>query len=101
MRIYWPSAHRTPEVEELVHGKGHVLLFHGGGVTPLIHVNDTHRHSQVARGSNKGGLRPGGVIVFVRGLWALPGGCTTMTNLHDEVLLENAKTASFFLHCSV
>ena len=45
----WFSAHRTDEVLNLVEQKGHVLLFHGGGVTPFIQVNDTHLHSQVAR----------------------------------------------------
>ena len=44
----WFSAHRTDEVAELVERKGHVLLFHGGGVTPFIQVNDTHLHAQVA-----------------------------------------------------
>ena len=45
----WFSAHRSEEVEQVVHRKGHVLLFHGGGVTPFIQVNDTHLHASVAR----------------------------------------------------
>ena len=27
----WYSGHRTPDVEDVVRRKGHVLLFHGGG----------------------------------------------------------------------
>ena len=45
----WFSAHRSEEVEAVVRRKGHVLLFHGGGVTPFIQVNDTHLHASVAR----------------------------------------------------
>ena len=45
----WFSAHRSDEVLECVERKGHVLVFHGGGVTPFIQVNDTHLHAQVAR----------------------------------------------------
>ena len=37
----WYSAHLTPEVTELVAGKGHVLLFHGGGVTGIEQINDS------------------------------------------------------------
>ena len=35
----WFSAHLSTEVAELVASKGHVLLFHGGGVTGLEQVN--------------------------------------------------------------
>ena len=45
----WFSAHRSEEVAELVRRKGHVLIFHGGGVTPFIQVNDTHLHAPLAR----------------------------------------------------
>ena len=45
----WFSAHRADDVERVVQRKGHVLLFHGGGVTPWIQVNDTHLHASVAR----------------------------------------------------
>ena len=37
----WFSAHLSPEVAELVARKGHVLLFHGGGVTGIEQVNET------------------------------------------------------------
>ena len=37
----WFSAHLSPEVAELVARKGHVLLFHGGGVTGLEQINET------------------------------------------------------------
>ena len=36
----WFSAHLSAEVAELVARKGHVLLFHGGGVTGIEQVND-------------------------------------------------------------
>jgi len=32
----------------VVRGKGHVLMFHGGGCTPFTQVNDTHLHAQLA-----------------------------------------------------
>jgi hypothetical protein len=44
----WFSGHLTDEVKELIAGKGHVLLFHGGGTTPFTQVNDTHLHAQLA-----------------------------------------------------
>jgi len=45
----WYSGHLTPEVQELVQKKGHVLIFHGGGCTPFTQVNDTHLHAVLAR----------------------------------------------------
>ena len=36
----WFSAHLSQEVAELVARKGHVLLFHGGGVTGIEQIND-------------------------------------------------------------
>ena len=45
----WYSGHLKPEVEELVRGKGHVLIFHGGGTTPFTQVNDTHLHAEYQR----------------------------------------------------
>jgi hypothetical protein len=44
----WFSGHLTDEVKELIAGKGHVLLFHGGGTTPFTQINDTHLHAQLA-----------------------------------------------------
>ena len=35
----WYSAHLSAEVAELVASKGHILLFHGGGVTGMEQVN--------------------------------------------------------------
>jgi len=32
----------------VVRGKGHVLMFHGGGCTPFTQVNDTHLHARLA-----------------------------------------------------
>ena len=45
----WFSAHLTPEVQEAIRGRGHVVLYHGGGVTGLEQVNDTHLHAVVQR----------------------------------------------------
>jgi hypothetical protein len=45
----WFSGHLTEEVAALVRGKGHVLIFHGGGCTPFTQVNDTHLHARLAR----------------------------------------------------
>jgi hypothetical protein len=45
----WFSAHRTPAVIEFVEGRGHVLLWHGGGCTPFTQINDTHLHAILAR----------------------------------------------------
>lgn len=45
----WYSAHLSPEVQDLVNRKGHVLLLHGGGVTGMEQVNDTHLHALVQR----------------------------------------------------
>jgi hypothetical protein len=40
----WCSGHATAEVADIVKKKGHVLVFHGGGTTPLTQANDTHFH---------------------------------------------------------
>jgi hypothetical protein len=45
----WYSGHLTEEVEEVVRRKGHVLLFHGCGCTPVTHVSDTHLQATLAR----------------------------------------------------
>ena len=45
----WYSGHLTDEVREIIHRKGHVLAFHGGGCTPYTQVNDTHLHATLAR----------------------------------------------------
>jgi hypothetical protein len=44
----WYQGHLTEEVAYLVRGKGHVLIFHGGGCTPFTQVNDTHLHAWLA-----------------------------------------------------
>ena len=41
----WFSAHTDPEVAELVAAKGHILLFHGGGVTGIEQVNESRLDS--------------------------------------------------------
>ena len=41
----WYSAHLSPEVEALVASKGHILLFHGGGVTGMEQVNAPRPYS--------------------------------------------------------
>ena len=56
----WFSGHLTDEVAELVRGKGHVLLFHGGGCTPFTQINDTHLHATLAR-----------LLINFENLWAL------------------------------
>ena len=45
----WYSGHLTAEVAATVRGKGHVLMFHGGGCTPFTQINDTHLHASLAR----------------------------------------------------
>ena len=45
----WYSAHIDPRVQELVNRKGHILLLHGGGVTGMEQINDTHFHALVQR----------------------------------------------------
>ncbi len=45
----WFAPHLSEEVHELVSSKGHVLLHHGGGVTGLEQVNDTHLHACLQR----------------------------------------------------
>ena len=37
----WFSGHLAPEIAELVAQKGHLLVFHGGGVTGLEQINET------------------------------------------------------------
>ena len=41
----WFAAHRTTEVISFIEGRGHIVLFHGGGCTPFTQVNDTHLHA--------------------------------------------------------
>ena len=55
----WFSAHRSDEVAAVIRRKGHVLVFHGGGVTPFIQINDTHLHALVAR-----------ILVALENAWA-------------------------------
>lgn len=45
----WFTAHRTTEVISFIEGRGHLVLFHGGGCTPFTQVNDTHLHAMLAR----------------------------------------------------
>ena len=42
--LNWYSAHRTPEVADPIKGKGHLVLFHGGGTTGYTQINDTHTY---------------------------------------------------------
>ena len=37
----WYSGHLTDEVAAVIRRKGHVLIFHGGGCTPFLQVNDS------------------------------------------------------------
>jgi hypothetical protein len=45
----WYSGHLTPEVQEVISRKGHVLMFHGGGCTPFTQINDTHLHASLSK----------------------------------------------------
>ena len=45
----WYSAHRSERVVDFIEGRGHVVLFHGGGCTPFTQVNDTHLHALLQR----------------------------------------------------
>ena len=43
----WYSAHRSDAVINFIEGRGHVILWHGGGCTPFTQVNDTHLHAML------------------------------------------------------
>ena len=45
----WFSAHRTEAVINFIQRRGHVVLFHGGGITGFTQVNDTHLHALLQR----------------------------------------------------
>ena len=45
----WFSAHLSDEVQDALRAMGHVVIYHGGGVTGLMQVNDTHLHAIVQR----------------------------------------------------
>ena len=45
----WFSAHRCDAVVNFIEGRGHIVLFHGGGCTPFTQVNDTHLHAVLQR----------------------------------------------------
>ena len=45
----WYGAHLTPEVQEVISRKGHVLMLHGGGCTPFTQISDTHLHASLSR----------------------------------------------------
>lgn len=45
----WYAGHLTDEVSACIRGMGHVPVFHGGGVTGLEQINDTHLHAVVQR----------------------------------------------------
>ena len=40
----WFAPHLDPEVDQLLHERGHSCLRIGGGLTPDVQVGDTHRH---------------------------------------------------------
>ena len=41
------ASHMDASVVELIESRGHVLLFHGGGTTGCVQINDTHMHQSV------------------------------------------------------
>ena len=45
----WFAAHRCETVIAFIEGRGHIVLFHGGGCTPFTQVNDTHLHASLQR----------------------------------------------------
>lgn len=45
----WFAAHLTEQVQDCIRELGHIPLYHGGGVTGLEQINDTHLHAQVQR----------------------------------------------------
>lgn len=47
--LEWFAAHLCPELQELIAEMGHVVVYHGGGVTGLEQVNDTHLHALLQR----------------------------------------------------
>ena len=50
LMLDWFSAHLSEEVwEQVVEEKGHMLAFHGGGVTGILQSNDTHLHEPLSK----------------------------------------------------
>ena len=48
--VDWFSAHLSDEVWNLVvETKGHMLAYHGGGVTGILQANDTHIHEPLSK----------------------------------------------------
>jgi len=45
----WFAAHRTDKVIQFIEGRGHIVLFHGGGCTAFTQINDTHLHALLKR----------------------------------------------------
>ena len=45
----WYAGHRTENVMEFIHSRGHLVIFHGGGCTPFTQINDTHLHARLQR----------------------------------------------------
>ncbi len=43
----WFAAHRSPEVIAFLKSQGYVVLFIGGGCTPVAQINDTHLHASL------------------------------------------------------
>jgi hypothetical protein len=41
-------AHHTEEVIDIIEGRGHIVLHHGGGRTAYTQINDTHLHTRIA-----------------------------------------------------
>ena len=81
--------HLPDEVRELVHSKGHVLLFHGRGCTPYAQVMDTNLHATLA-GGQAGSVR---IPLDKLGVWPQNRGTSSCSGLHVHEAAAGDPTA--------
>ena len=81
--------HLPDEVRELVHSKGHVLLFHGRGCTPYAQMMDTNLHATLA-GGQAGSVR---IPLDKLGVWPQNRGTSSCSGLHVHEAAAGDTTA--------
>ena len=81
--------HLPDEVRELVHSKGHVLLFHGRGCTPYAQMMDTNLHATLA-GGQAGSVR---IPLDKLGVWPQNRGTSSCSGLHVHEAAAGDPTA--------